>query len=78
MQHALRAYSPKNQKNLKATAQTFRQEEGFNAEKVLPELGTGEVIVSMLSDEGVPQMACCAFVMPPRSFMGAVDENLRN
>lgn len=76
-QHALRAYTPKDQKGLKAAAQSFRANPKLNTEKVLSELGTGEVLVSVLDNEGIPTMAERAYVMPPRSFLGVVDEAQR-
>ena len=76
-QHALRAYTPKDMKGLKVAAQSFRHNPDLDAEKVLQELGTGEVLVSVLDDEGVPTMAQRAWVMPPRSSLNAVQENLR-
>jgi DNA helicase HerA-like ATPase len=76
-QHALRAYTPKDQKGLKAAAQSFRSNPKLNTEKVLSELGTGEVLVSVLDSDGIPTMAERAFVLPPRSFLGVVDETVR-
>ncbi len=77
LQHALRAYTPKDQKALKAAAQSFRPNPEINAEKALAELGTGEVLVSLLDEEGVPGIVQRAYVMPPRSFLGVADESLR-
>lgn len=77
LQHALRAYTPKDQKGLKAAAQSFRPNPEIDAEAALAELGTGEVLVSLLDEEGVPSMVQRAYVMPPRSFLGVATENLR-
>ena len=77
LQHALRAYTPKDMKGLKVAAQSFRHNPELDEEKVLQELGTGEVLVSVLDDEGVPTIVQRAWVMPPKSFLGAVQENLR-
>lgn len=74
LQHALRAYTPKDQKGLKAAAQSFRANPAFNSEKALSELGTGEVLVSLLDEEGIPSMVQRAYVMPPRSFLGVCSE----
>lgn len=69
----------KDQKGLKAAAQAFRANPGFDAAKVLPELlGTGEVLVSLLDADGVPTMVERAYVMPPRSYLGVADDTLRN
>ena len=65
LQHALRAYTPKERKGLKAAAQAFRPNPELNAETALGELGTCEVLVSLLDAEGVPTMVQRAYVMPP-------------
>ena len=70
VQHALRAYTPAERKVLKAAAQSFRAEEGFDTEKLLGELGTGEAVVSVLDEDGIPSLACHAFILPPQSMMG--------
>lgn len=77
IQHALRAYTPKERKALKATAQSFRANPELDAEAALGELGTGEVLVSLLDPEGIPTMVQRAYVMPPRSFLGVCDDDLR-
>lgn len=77
LQHALRAYTPREQKGLRAAAQSFRPNPELDTEKVLGELGTGEVLVSLLDEDGVPSMVERAYVMPPRSFLGVAEENLR-
>lgn len=77
IQHALRAYTPKERKALKATAQSFRANPELDAETALGELGTGEVLVSLLDPEGIPTMVQRAYVMPPRSYLGVCDDELR-
>ena len=77
IQHALRAYTPKERKALKATAQSFRANPELDAEAALGELGTGEVLVSLLDPEGIPTMVQRAYVMPPRSYLGVCDDGLR-
>lgn len=77
LQHALRAYTPREQKGLRAAAQSFRPNPELDTEKVLGELGTGEVLVSLLDEDGVPSIVERAYVMPPRSFLGVAEENLR-
>ena len=74
VQHALRAYTPKEQKVIKAAAESFRAPEGFDTEKILSELGTGEAVVSVLDEDGVPGLACHAFILPPQSKMGQASE----
>lgn len=78
LQHALRAYTPREQKGLRAAAQSFRPNPELDTEKVLGELGTGEVLVSLLDEDGVPSIVERAYVMPPRSFLGVAEENLRH
>ncbi len=77
IQHALRAYTPKERKALKATAQSFRANPELDAETALGELGTGEVLVSLLDLEGIPTVVQRAYVMPPRSYLGVCSEDLR-
>ena len=72
IQHALRAYTPNDQKALKAAAASFRPNPAFNAETVIGELGTGEALVSVLDEKGAPCMVQKAFILPPQSFMGAL------
>jgi len=73
IQHALRAYTPKDQKTVKATAASFRSNPEFNSEKVLGELSTGEALVSVLDENGAPQVVQRAFILPPRSFIGPAE-----
>lgn len=74
IQHALRAYTPKDQKAVKAAAASFRTNPNFDAETVLGELGTGEALVSMLDEKGAPTIVERAFILPPRSYMGVADD----
>lgn len=75
VQHALRAYTPNEQKAIKAAAQSFRVNPSFDAQQVLTELATGEALVSTLDEEGVPTVVERAFILPPESFMGAVEDS---
>ena len=77
LQHALRAYTPKDQEALKVAAQSFRPNPKLDAEAALSELGTGEVLVSLLDEEGIPGIVERAYVMPPRSFLGVAEESKR-
>ena len=78
IQHALRAYTPKDQKAVKATAASFRPNPEFNSEKVLGELATGEALLSMLDENGAPKMVQRAFILPPKSFMGPAESERIN
>jgi DNA helicase HerA-like ATPase len=73
VQHALRAYTPKDQKAVKSAAASFRPNPEFNCETVLGELSTGEALISVLDEKGAPQMVQRAFMLPPRSFMGVAE-----
>ena len=76
VQHALRAYTPKDQTGLRAAAQSFRVNKAFDTEEVLQQLGTGEALVSVLDEKGVPSIVQRCGIMPPRSSMNAVAENV--
>ena len=75
IQHALRAYTPAEQKAVRATAKAFRENPNFDAEQVLMELGVGEALVSFLDEEGIPGMVERAKILPPHSLMGPADES---
>jgi len=74
VQHALRAYTPAEQKAVKAAADGFRVNPKFKTVDVLGELGTGEALVSVLGEDGIPTIVERAKILPPSSYMGAVDE----
>ena len=72
VQHALRAYTPKDQKALRSAAQSFRENPNFDTEEALQALGVGEALVSVLDEKGVPTIVERAGILPPRSSMNAV------
>lgn len=74
VQHALRAYTPADQKALNAAARSFRINPAFKTSDAIQELGTGEALVSVLDESGVPSMVERANILPPRSSMSAVDD----
>ena len=76
VQHALRAYTPKDQKALRAAAQSFRENKNFDTEEALQALGVGEALVSMLDEKGIPTIVQKANVLPPRSSMNAVEADV--
>lgn len=78
VQHALRAYTPKDQKAIKAAAQTFRQNPVFAVEQVITELAVGEALVSFLDEKGRPSVVDRGFIQPPRSFVGPVTPERRS
>ena len=67
VQHALRAFTPRDQKMVKAAAQTFRANPKLNTEKEITELEVGEALVSMLDDKGSPTKVERAMILPPQS-----------
>lgn len=77
IQHALRAYTPKDRKALKAAAQTFRPNPAFDTETAIVELGIGEALVSLLDDKGVPHPVERAYILPPASQIGPLDSTVR-
>lgn len=77
VQHALRAYTPKEQKAAKAAAESFRENPDFDTYKVLTALGTGEALVSVLDEEGIPTIVKQCKILPPQSQMGALDDSVR-
>ncbi len=78
VQHALRAFTPKDQKAVKAAAQTMRANPAFDTEKAIQELGTGEALISFLDAKGSPSVVERAMVIAPCSRMGPVTEDERN
>ena len=77
VQHALRAFTPRDQKAVQAAAQTFRQNPKLNAETVLTELGVGEALVSMLQADGTPGIVDRLKIAPPRSQLGPITAEQR-
>jgi len=71
IQHALRAYTPNDQKALRAAAKSFRANENFDTEEALQALGVGEALVSVLDEKGIPSVVERGGILPPRSSMNA-------
>ena len=72
VQHALRAFTPKDQKAVKTAAETFRPNKKFKAAEAIVELGVGEALLSFLDDKGVPEPVERCFIAPPRGRIGPV------
>jgi len=70
IQHALRAYTPRDKKAVKAAATTFRENPAIDVVKVITKLGVGEALVSVLNDEGIPTIVQQTKIRPPESRMG--------
>ena len=78
IQHALRAYTPKDKKVVKAAAESFRANKDFNTEDAIQSLETGEALVSFLDEKGAPSVVERAKILFPLSQIGAVTEQQRN
>ena len=74
VQHALRAYTPDEQKAVRAAARAFRANPAFKTEDAIMELGVGEALVSFLDEDGIPSIVERASILPPQSLMGAAGE----
>lgn len=77
VQHALRAYTPRDQKAVKAAAQTFRTNPKLDTETVITELGVGEALASFLDEKGRPKIVERALIRPPFSRMGPITKKER-
>jgi len=77
VQHALRAFTPAEQKAVKSAAQTFRKNPNIDTEKAIMELGIGEALVSTLDPKGQPSMVERTLVRPPNSRVGPISESER-
>jgi DNA helicase HerA-like ATPase len=77
VQHALRAFSPKDQKAVKAAAQTFRTNPKLDVETVITQLGVGEALISFLDEKGIPGIVERAMVCPPHSQIGPITPEQR-
>ena len=78
IQHALRAFTPRDRKALRAAAETFRPNPSFDTETVIGALGVGEALISTLDSKGVPSVVERTLISPPRSRIGPVTEQERN
>ena len=72
VQHALRAFTPREQKAVKAMAETFRPNPDLDVEAAVTDLGVGEALLSLLEDDGSPSMVQRALIVPPHGHIGAI------
>ena len=77
IQHALRAYTPLDQKAVRTAAQTFRANPAFDTEEAITQLKTGEALVSFLDEDGAPGIVERATILPPQSSMNAISDEVR-
>lgn len=75
VQHALRAYTPAEQKGIKAAAESFRENPAFDTKEAITELGTGEALISFLDEDGKPQIVQRAMVIAPACSMDAAPDS---
>ncbi|MBR3620475.1 MAG: DUF853 family protein, partial [Clostridia bacterium] len=75
VQHGLRAYTPSEQKSVRAAANAFRANPEFNTEEALMALGTGEALVSFLDESGIPEIVERTKILPPQSLIGPADSS---
>lgn len=78
VQHALHAYTPADQKAVKAAAESYRENPEFNTYETIMALGTGEAVVSFLEESGVPGIVQKVSILPPQSKMAALDDGKRD
>ncbi|MBQ9443474.1 MAG: DUF853 family protein [Lachnospiraceae bacterium] len=78
IEHALHAYTPAEQKKVRAAAEGLRENPEFNTYETLMSLGTGEAVVSFLAPDGVPSLAQKVAILPPQSQMGEITESVRD
>lgn len=78
IQHTLRAYTPAEQKVIKAAADSFRTNPNFNTVDAIMSLGTGEALISFQNENGEPEVVEKATILPPQSKMGTIDPMTRN
>ncbi len=72
VQHALRAFTPRDQKAVRSAAETFRQNPKIDVETAITQLGTGEALVSFLDEKGQPGIVERAYVLPPHGRIGPI------
>jgi len=77
VQHALRAFTPRDEKAVKSAASTMRANPAIDTEKAITELGVGEALISFLDEKGRPNMVERAFILPPASRIGAITPDER-
>jgi DNA helicase HerA-like ATPase len=77
VQHALRAYTPREQKAVRVAAETFRPNPDFSTEEVITQLATGEALVSVLEEKGIPSVVGRTMMRPPSSRLGPISPEER-
>lgn len=78
VQHALRAFTPNDAEALRKTVKTYPRSEFYEIDRVLTSLGTGQALITVLNDKGIPTEVVATHLIPPRAVMGAVDARTYN
>jgi len=78
VQHALRAFTPNDVEALKKTARTYPHSEFYEIDRVLTSLGTGQALITVLNDKGIPTEVVATHLVPPRAIMGPLESNAYN
>ncbi len=78
IEHGLRAYTPADQKSVRAAADSFRENPDFDTYQTILELGTGEAVVSFLGEDGIPQIAEKVSILPPQCSFGQISQERRD
>jgi len=78
VQHALRAYTPREQKAVRVAAETFRPNPAFSTEEAITQLAVGEALVSVLEDKGIPSMVSRTLIRPPSGKVGPISPEERH
>ena len=78
IEHGLRAYTPADQKAVRAAADSFRENPEFDTFQTILELGTGEAVVSFLGDDGIPEVAEKVSILPPQCSFGQISDERRS
>ncbi|MCR5212872.1 MAG: DUF853 domain-containing protein [Eubacterium sp.] len=78
IQHGLRAYTPSDQKSVKAAAESYRENPNFDTFDTILNLGTGEAVVSFLDEDGIPMIAEKTYILPPQSNFGTISDSQRD
>ena len=78
IEHGLRAYTPSDQKSVKAAAESFRENPAFDTYETILALGTGEAVVSFLGEDGIPQVAEKTYILPIQSSFDSISDGQRD
>ena len=78
VQHALRAFTAKDRKELKMAAETYRDNPGFDTAEAIQQVGTGEAVTSFLDAKGIPEVVQRTLIRPPSSQLGPIDQPTRD